>query len=388
MSRLWCTLSLLPLLLATFHAPAVAQWAGQLRVRERVFAQRPAGGPGGAHEPTVFGSARWKLQWQHGAQQVSLAASLEVNPADGSQTLFDIDDLSWRFGSEHVAVRAGVGEVTWGVTEAAHVVDVINQRVTGAGAEGDIKLGQPMVNAALQGWWGTFDVYLLPGFRTRPFRGRAGRLWSPNPTAATSTFDSPQAQRHVDWAARWAISRGPLDIAAGYFRGTERDPVFSLETAAAGAAVLIPRYELGSRASLDLQWTRGPVLWKLELVNDRRKLGAHQALAAGIEYVVADYLSFFAEYLHDTRGPLATTSLEHDLFLGTRLLYQDGQVASGVIVDRVTGNVMVSAQASRRLSSSLSLGLEGRVFTGNSTREPLLAPRWDTNISAALNWYY
>lgn len=64
----------------------------------------------------------------------------------------------------------------WGVAEARHLVDIINQTDEVENFDREDKLGQPMINLALINNWGTLDFFLLTGFRDRTFPGREGRL--------------------------------------------------------------------------------------------------------------------------------------------------------------------------------------------------------------------
>ncbi len=73
-------------------------------------------------------------------------------------------------------MRAGIGKVFWGVTEALHLVDIINQTDLVENPDGEQKLGQPLLKFSLERDWGILDFYALPGFRERTFPGEAGRL--------------------------------------------------------------------------------------------------------------------------------------------------------------------------------------------------------------------
>ena len=83
---------------------------------------------------------------------------------------------------------------------------------------------------------------------------------------------------------------------------------------------LTPHYDQIDQTSLTAQWTHDAWLVKLDAVRRASQVESFVALVGGIEFAFATYLSVFAEYLHDGRGSGATTSMEHDVFAGTRLL--------------------------------------------------------------------
>lgn len=359
-----------------------AQATGQVGVADRFFS---GGSPGGLsrHEPGLFLNARWQVK------SLIAAGSAWLSPGHPGAALLDVDELGWRLTRNRWQLGLGVREVYWGVVESQSIADLINQRGPDQSTRGDQKLGQPMVDVALTGIWGRAELYFLPVFRPRPFRGRAGRLWSSLPVDESRPIFAPGAgRRHVDWAARWSRRFGTWDVAASYFRGVARDPQFESVPGHRGGWALSPHYDLSDQLGFDVQWTRGPWLWKLELMGRDRAGSQDVAVAGGVEFAFADYLSVFLEYLFDGRGPAVTTSFEHDVSIGARLLYQDGQVSAGGFIDQRSANTILWLEARRRLSSGMSLNLDARGFLGREAREPPLARRQETSVSLSLSWYW
>ena len=93
---------------------------------------------------------------------------------DGERTHFDVRELYWETFGETWDLRIGIARVFWGVVETQHLVDIINQTDTVENSDGEDKLGQPMINLSLVRDWGTVDLFVLPGFRERTFRGVSG----------------------------------------------------------------------------------------------------------------------------------------------------------------------------------------------------------------------
>jgi hypothetical protein len=302
------------------------------------------------------------------------------------RTRFDFRDLSWQVRWRDWEFAVGVRELFWGVAESHHVVDVLNQREVVAGAEGHVKLGQPMAHLAWARRWGVVEAFLLTGFRTRPFAGQAGRLWSPFPVDGdAATFASAVGRGHLDAAARWTHTVGAWDIGLAHFRGTSRDPRFVRGADSLGGAVWVPHYDLVDRTSVDLQLTTGRWLWKFEGATQTAPTGRYSAWAGGVEYAFADYLSTVAEYVYDARGDRATTSFQNDLYLGARLFTQDGAILAGAYLDRETGNRFLNVQITRRLAHAFTATMEAWVFAGVSGREPRHAPRRDTTVGVRVS---
>ena len=77
----------------------------------------------------------------------------------------------WSYKGTEIELLVGINKVFWGVTESVHLVDIVNQTDLVEDLDQEDKLGQPMVNLALQHDWGLLNIYLLPYFRERTFPG-------------------------------------------------------------------------------------------------------------------------------------------------------------------------------------------------------------------------
>ena len=119
--------------------------------------------------------------------------------------------------------------------------------------------------------------------------------------------------------------------------------------------------------------TRGDWLWKLEMINRFGQEERFAAVTAGFEYTFANVkssgldLGLLAEYSFDERGSAALTPLENDVFVGTRLAFNDvqnTQLLAGAAIDQKTGASFVNVEASRRFGQSWTLDVELRAFAG------------------------
>lgn len=357
-----------------------AQWRAEVAAEGRLF--------GPAYETALILDVEFHRSWDRRRQMLRVEPYVRWDPS-GERNRIDFVELNWAYLWDSWELRAGLRELFWGVSESQHLVDVINQRDLTVGGQGYVKMGQPMVALATAQSWGIVELILMPWFRERRFDGRAGELWSPTPVDATQpAYESGAGNSHLDWAVRWSHTTGDWDFGLSHFSGTRREPGFLPGENASGRAVLVPYYDVVDQTGVDAQWTRGNWLWKLEAVTLNPTSGRYVAAAGGLEYAFADYFSVFAEYLFDSRGGAATTSFADDLFVGARLLLQDGQLQGGAFVDRETWNTVLALAVSWRLGSAATLGIEAGTFVGDESLEPPHAPRQHSFLSVTLARYF
>jgi hypothetical protein len=301
----------------------------------------------------------------------------------------DLQDLSVSVIGDRWELSVGMKEIFWGAAESRRLVDGVNQRDLVGGGEDYVRMGQLLVDLTAIRSWGTIDVLLLPWFRERVFDGHSGLLWSPLRVDARRAVYGPGAGTwRLDWAVRWRHTLGPIDVGLSHLQGNLREPGFVETTNAAGQAVLAPRYDVGGQTGLDLQAATGRWIWKLEAVTADPEPGRHVAAAGGIEYGVGDFLAMFVEYAWDSRGREATTSFGDDFFVGGRLFLPDGQVRTGIFLDRRTWNTVASVAVDWRVGNSATVGLEVGAFLGDSSLEPPLGRRQQTRISIRMSRYF
>jgi hypothetical protein len=289
-------------------------------------------------------------------------------------------------------LSVGLKKVFWGVTESAHLVDIINQTDAIENIDTEDKLGQPMVNLTFLKDWGTVDLFIMPRFRERTFSSLEGRLRAPfDVDESGARYESGAGRNHVDAAVRWSHYFGDWDIGLAHFSGTSREPTFQFT----GPGTVIPFYDQIEQTSIDLQVTRGDWLWKLESYNRSGQGESFQTLAAGFEYTLVGLLDsaidfgLIAEYLRDNRDGLTVSN--KDLATGFRLAFNDVQSTqllafSGIDLDN--RERFVSVEGSRRLGQSWRLSLEARFFSNTEPGSALSALRDDDYLEIALAKYF
>lgn len=313
-----------------------------------------------AFEPEVYHS------WDDHRQSFQATLFGRLDSSDSQRSHADVRQLYWQYAMPSWEVSVGWKKVFWGVTESVHIVDVINQTDFVEDPDAEEKLGQPMVQLSLVRAWGTWDFFVLPGFRRRLFAGPQGRIRTlPVIDPDLTEFQSSRGDDHVDWAVRWSHSIGMFDLGLHHFNGTRRDPFLELTRNGRGEEVFKPIYGQIQQYGFDAQATTGPWLLKLEAIDLSGGREPYRRIVSGFERTFFDLaakgldLGVLAEYSNDDRKARPNT-----VFLGTRLTFNDAQstdLLAGAIVSEEQGAVW-SIEGSRRLGDSWKLNLRARAF--------------------------
>jgi hypothetical protein len=352
-----------------------------------------------AFSPSLAVEPEFVYDWNDGDDRLTFTPFVRWDADDDNRTHADIREASWlHLGSDWDLV-VGIDKVFWGVTESRHLVDIINQTDGVENIDNEDKLGQPMVNLNLHRDWGTLSFFVLPGFRGRTFPDSGARLSGPIQIDGDNpTFDSSAKRRHVDFALRWQQTIGNWDIGLGHFHGTSREPRFLLATRNE-QTVLTPHYDQIDQTSLDLQFTSGATLWKLEAITRSGQGDRFFAGVGGLEHTFfgvfgtrAD-IGVLAEYQYDGRdksdAPL--TSADDDFFVGARLTLNDERdtaLLMGAVIDRTTQASLLFVEAERRLNDTLKLMLEGRFFVNVPDNDPAAGLRDDSFMTLRLSKFF
>lgn len=334
----------------------------------------------------------YSIKW--GGEKYLLKMTLfgRYDQFDDRRTHADIRELYWQLADNSHQLSIGVKQVFWGVTESAHIVNVINQTDIIESFDGEEKLGQPMVHYSYQSRVGTFEAFYMPYFRRPTYPGEPGRLRTPFViNDEMIAFESSKGTRRTDVAFRWSHYIGKFDIGISHFYGTSRQPLLnSLEN-------FRPVFAIVNQTGIDVQATTGPILWKLEWVYNLNEIKDYAALAAGFEYTFGNVngkgldIGVLSEYLFDSREELTLTSLQNDLFVGTRLGFnnaQDSQLLAGAVFDLEHGTALISMEASQRIKESWKIELEGRFFSNTSDDEFVYFIRKDSFLRLAISRYF
>lgn len=393
----YCSRILCACVLAFASAAYPVDWSGNLAVEVRIFPsaarwpEQKNGGLSLSFQPEL------RHQWHDGKRGFTFIPFLRVDSMDEERTHADIRELKYLHVADGWELRAGIDKVFWGVTESQHLVDIVNQTDLIENIDGEDKLGQPMVRVTRVLGNGAIDLFLLPWFRERTFPGSKGRLRTPLVVATDrARYESDSEQRHFDYALRWNQTIGPVDAALSWFHGTARDPDLVPDTQA-GASGLIPYYPLLRQAGLEFQYTGEAWLWKLEAVHRNTTGKDYCAAVGGFEYTFVGIhdtpldLGVLAEHNYDSRRLDASSPFQNDLFIGTRLTFNDPQsseVLAGGFFDLDYDSRSFRVEASRRIGESYKLSVEGQLFLDMASRDPLAAFAADDFIRIELTRYF
>lgn len=384
--------------------PEFQEVRGNLLLETRLFPESAAFSGQSRNDASIVLAPEYYAEWP-GVTSLTVSPFLRVDTSDARRTHFDMRELFLRTGHSDWSVGVGFGKVFWGTTESKHLVDIINQTDLIESPTGEHKFGQPMLNLSFSQDWGFLDVYIMPYFRERIFQSRSGRLRAGVLVDGGQTqFDSDLGKYHPDISVRYNNSVGPWDIGLAQFYGTSRDPTLNNSGQSKdGDLVLLPDYELIHQTAIDIQYTVGSWLWKLESLfrrGQKNALGNEEQFfssVGGFEYNFFGALTSKAdvgvllEYMRDSRLNRSTDPLEHDIFSGLRLTLNDEadtQALAGVVQDISDSTRQVIIEASRRLTDTVRLNVNIQYFASVEDGDVSSDLKGDDFIRFELAYYY
>jgi hypothetical protein len=364
-----------------------AEFSGNIAAEAFIFGQS-------ANDPAQFDDnltlsvePRWRGEW---GQDDSWSAKIfmRADDRDSERNHVDVREFNWLHLAGDNELRVGINTLFWGVTESQHLVDVINQVDQVEGIDGEDKLGQPMIHLKHYEDWGVVDILVLPGFRERTFQSVNGR---PRTSLVVDSdaveYESSDREQHIDYVFRFSHTIDNFDFGLTWFKGTNRDPVLRTALNSSAQTVLIPCYNQMTQLSLDAQLIVEDWTWKLELIHRETNGDSFEASTAGFEYTfygVFDSninLGTLAEYSHDNRSLAQRGVFDRDLFIGSRLAFNDIQSSEllvGFVIDTEKQSRSFRVEGSRRLGDSWKATIEVQTFSNIDSSDVLAAfPRDD-----------
>jgi len=349
--------------------------------------------------PSFVIQPEWSAEWNGGDDRLDFIPFFRADFQDEERTHADIRELKYLHVDDGWDVTIGLDKVFWGVMEARHLVDIINQTDNVEDVDGEDKLGQPMINVGVQRDFGDINFFVLPYFREQTFAGLDGRLRAPlDVDTDRANYDSDLEEFHPDFAVRYATVMGDWDLGFAHFYGTGREPRLVAELGGTGDLVLVPHYDLINQTSMDVQATIEEWLWKFEAIYRTGQGDDFEAMSAGLEYTffgliqdVGD-LGVLVEYHHDGRdGSAPATIFDHDVFFGLRAALNDEDdtsILGGIILDTETQAQVFTLEASKRLNDHLTFEGELRIYSNQSDTDPLYSARDDDHLQLRLSYYF
>lgn len=339
--------------------------------------------------------------WNQGSDSLTFKPFYRQDSVDDERSHGDIRELSYIHASDDWELRAGIRREFWGVTEFQHLVDVINQTDGVEDTDGEDKLGQLMLNLSLVRDWGIIDMYLLPGFRARPFVGENSRLRAEVLVDNDNiSYQSSAKDKHLDVALRWSQSLGVFDIGSYWFHGTNRDPILTPITEG-NKTQFRQYYNQMDQFGFDVQATIDDWLWKYETIYRTTDIEDFWAMQAGFEYTYVGVfnssadLGLLIEYGWDSRGEGNEQSqganVQNDMFFGSRLALNDMQssemlIGFGADLDHNAFSFLI--EANRRLGESFKISLDVRLLQSNDAYDLLYSVKDDDHLQLAIEYYF
>lgn len=410
--RSGCAFAALVLALAPAGAVRAAAYdfSGVASIQSRWYPETAAFSGQRSHASGLLAEPTLHIESDGGAR-FSLTPFLRYDSADSRRTHADIREayllVYGELGENFWEFRFGVDQVFWGVAELHNLVDIVNQFDIIEHPREEAKLGQPMARLTLSGDWGVAELLALPYHRERTFSGPNGRLRPGRLILKDSLYESAAEERHLDMAARYGNTAGPLDFGLSAFAGTNREPFFvpavPENLIPDETTPLIPYYEQIRQFGLDAQLTLGSWLYKLEAIRRngaRNLIGEEQdyrAFILGAERTlysvfgsVAD-LTLLAEWHDDSRGRRATNAWANDIFAAAHVALNDvqgTQIAVGMLGDVSHNSRTLSVEFKRRLSDYWSLRVEAIANLRVDPRDIYYDARRDSFVAVHFNYNF
>lgn len=333
----------------------------------------------GNHYPSLAFRPEYSAEWNEGYESINFKGFVRLD-RDDSRAHWDIRELYYQKAKNNWEISVGLKKVYWGVAESNHLVDIINQTDAVETFDGEEKLGQPMAQFSwITDKWGTFNLFYLPYHRKRTFAGEKGRLRFETIIDNDDLgYESGAEEWRQDVAIRWNYFIGAFDIGLSHFYGNGREPLFVFTTNGDIDAF----YPIINQTGIDVQITHDAFLWKFESIYRSADVQDFIALVAGLEYTFSNIdgngldIGLLGEYLYDGRDELAITTLQNDVFFGSRIAFndiQDTSILIGGIKDLEQSSSIFSIEASRRFGSNWKAEIEARMFNNIDDSELLLS---------------
>lgn len=356
---------------------------GYVEPELQFFTQSASGAEQRRWNASVAAEVTFSRFWDNSSQWIVVTPFARWDRQDDHRTHVDVREAKYARAIDNWEFRIGLDKVFWGVTEAVHLVDIINQTDLVESIDGEEKLGQPMIMVSSVWEVGTFTGYLLPYFRERTFPSRSGRPAFDLPVDETQTqYESGAKQHHLDFALRYSNTFDIWDVGVSYFQGTNRNPLLLPGLDASARPVLVPFYAQAKRLSTDVQATAGAWLYKFEGFWQNQLGEQHLQATGGIEYTfysifdTASDVGLVAEYVWDDRGANRQNPFANEVFVALRWTPNDAAstaVLAGTTVDLDTQALGFSIEAQRRFGDDYFVSLEARFFGNVPRSDPLFS---------------
>lgn len=318
---------------------------------------------------------------------------LRNDSSDDARDYFEIKELFVQYVDDNFDLTIGSIQNFWGVTESAHIVDIINQKDFREDLDGEEKLGQPSIRYRRYFDMDLFSFYIMPYFRERPSSTFNKRFSSALPVNSSSLFPGSASKNHIDFSTRFQKNLGNNDIGLIFFRGNSRDPIVTIEN-----FNIVNTYKIINVLGLDYQYTSEDLLIKLETTNTNGFGKSYNSTVFGFEKLLPSIFSrievnTLLEFQFDDRNisEAPATSLDDDIFFGFRFNLNDVNDTQFLIGSNIDTNDTSSfsiLEGSRRFLDSYKLSLTYRGFNNYNNDQPFYFLKNDDYINLNISKFF
>ena len=322
---------------------------------------------------------------------------------DKNRSLFNFKENNFTYYYNDIQVKAGISEVFWGITESKNLVNIINVKDV---ADGDqkAKLGQSLL--AFSNYsekYGSLDFYYLPFFKNSSQIGQNGRLRLSKPIENYDiVYEGGAGSKVPSWAIKWENSFGMLDFSLQGFRGNSRESstIAKLENL---QLKYFQGYERISQLGTYLQLISGPIIYKLEAIKRNGQKNAKNirenfySYTLGMEYLINNLfenkwdLTSFIEYHNDDRNNDSTDIFQNDLFLATRLNFNDTdgtEFLTSITLDTDGGGNTSTLELSSRITDNIRVTGSYNAYWSVNEKDILYSFRRDNYFLINITNYF
>jgi len=370
--------------------------AGKISLENRYFPDPGMYKNTKQYEGSLGINPEFKAFWDESKSVFSFTPYIFLSTPDNEKTHVDVRELSYTNTFGKFILKAGISTVYWGANGSRLLVDIVNQTDIVLNIEGGDKLGQPMLSLSHQWDIGRLDLFILPYFRERTFNGVEGRprgqLFVDQNSAL---YEHEDEERHIDYAGRFLVQLGKLDLGISHFRGTDRTPQYVL---AANQSSLRPFYVQGHQTGLDFKYSYESLLVKYEgIFNNAHTTNSYLAQTLGFEYTIYKFyngvdINLFYEHIYDDRGESSAAIFNNHSVIGGRIYFNDKKSTEFLFAPSFynrTGHLeTIRARIGQMLTKHIKWELEVNTISSRKKTLLLYPLRKDDFFEARLRYFF
>ena len=310
------------------------------------------------------------LEYNFFFENNNLSGKLKVNAAlsdpEAAQDI-DFNEAYLDYAYNDLNVLVGNNIVFWAKNAFSNPVDIVNSKDFSLGLAQGEKIGQPMVNVKRYYDTSELNLFILPATSNTYPTSKVRPQLALNINSANS-FANGASENNTGMAARWSGYIDEYDYGFSYYHGNTKDPALVLSS-----GQLVPKYSEITQLGLDVQATRGDILYKGEVIYRDNQYDYNGNINGYTNFILGLEQSSFGifgqnwdlanilEYTYDTRGSSSHHGYQNDVFLGARLVLnniEDTQYFVSLQNDLDKNTRVVTFNYESRFFSSFRAGID------------------------------